>query len=479
MQEKVRLGSAPLMTLEGRTGIKSGRRRVYIQNRLLRESGFEVGQRFRVQHLGPRRWGLVLDPAGNHTVMRRKRKEDLVPIVDVLTIEDFEVGQVHQIELHNGLIVLVQPFSATLQTGEGATVHVDGVKLSTEDGQDLGEILFVEFAGGMGLLDYAAREVGATPTLSFEVDEDAATQHHDNLGNTVVLGDVLEFSPRDIRHMLEVAAPSKRVRFALAGLPCEPWTEIRLHEHKDKRGADDRRNLFPWFLSVVDELQLEAGLIENVPGLLRHHRAYLYERILAPLNDRGFHTTVRLLDAVDYGSHSSRERLFIWFSQYGEVAVPEPTYGPGRQFPHATMREAFADLFASGYKARRTELPPQMQWYCERPDYGGELFHSGVDLAVSGKGHCKYGRQFRLLDEPFFTVLSSSGYRNRLRLDGEWYVMDEEHYRRLMGVPNHWTDVTIERMGDAVAPHVGKVVVGALVDHLRQVDRLHHAAFAA
>lgn len=479
-QLRLPLCSRPIDTLHYRAGRKNGHSRAYIQNRKLRLAGFEVGRKYRAERLGPKRWALILDAEGTHTVQHRKRSDsDVIPIVDILRV-DFEAGEPFAVELFDGVLIL-EPFKATITLHTGETVDAVGYRAKDASGHT--RYLFVEFAGGLGLLDLAARLVGGTPTLSFEVDPDAATQHHDNLGNSVVLADVREFTPAEIRDMLrQFEGPGRRVRFAIAGLPCEPWTGVRVHEGRARTGENDPRNLFPWFLEVMRELRLDAFVIENVPGLRQHHADYLRNAVLQPLQELGYHLTLDgsglppILRGRDYGCPSDRDRLFIIGSVYGTVPIPQPTHGPGRAHPYVTARDVLADLLETDLPDA-DDLPPRLRWYCgERPDpdgrFGTALFQAGADVIISGKNYNKRGPQFRLLDEPAFTLLSSDGGRTWIRYQGKLVRLRAHHAKRLVGCPDDFVDVTVDRLGDAVPLALGLAVMSSLVEHLRAADRL-------
>lgn len=383
-------------------------------------------------------------------------------------MEDFEVGEAYRVELLDGQVVIVQAFSGTATTSTGETVHLDGVQLSSEDGRILGRYVAVSVAAGAGLLDYGAQEEGITTVLAFEVNEDAAAQYQANHGNKVVLGDVREVGVERIDRMVKVESPSGRVDVLLAGIPCEPYTWTREHEGSDKTGGNDERNLFPFFVELVAQLRPLAFLVENVPGLVEipRHRQYLYAEVMPELQDLGYHLTITVVDAKDFGNASDRRRVFLLGSQFGPVTLPAATHGPGAVKPYVPMREACAEVLRDKASLRRTTLPSRATWYCERPEYGGDVFLSGADVAVSLKSWNKRTPQYRLLDEPYFTVMSTALDRCRMRLDGQWYIMDERVYAPLQGVPPHFVDLTTERIGDGVAVPLSRAAAVALVRHL-------------
>ena len=54
-----------------------------------------------------------------------------------------------------------------------------------------------------------------------------------------------------------------------------------------------------------------ALVLENVKLLVAHNKGQTIQRIMETLNKLGYHTTYKVLNALDFGLPQKRERVFI------------------------------------------------------------------------------------------------------------------------------------------------------------------------
>ena len=124
---------------------------------------------------------------------------------------------------------------------------------------------------------------------------------------------------------------AERGRFALVagGPPCQPFSV-----GGKRLAADDPRNGIPQFLRAVAELRPNAFLMENVPGLAVSTKRPYFLAVLGRLEQLGYLTTWRVLEAADYGVPQTRRRLFVVGTRGGAAfRSPAPTHGPSAQRP--------------------------------------------------------------------------------------------------------------------------------------------------
>lgn len=90
------------------------------------------------------------------------------------------------------------------------------------------------------------------------------------------------------------------------GVPCPPFSVAG-----KQLGNDDERDLFPEMLRLVDEINPKVVMIENVRGLLDNKfESYRY-KILDKLQESGYNTHIKLLNASDFGVPQLRPRVVI------------------------------------------------------------------------------------------------------------------------------------------------------------------------
>ena len=131
--------------------------------------------------------------------------------------------------------------------------------------------------------------------------------------------DVWTFAGRPWRGVVDLVS---------AGFPCQPFSIA------GKRKADlDARNMWSATIRIIRDVRPEWCLLENVPGLLRVRRRFVYRmvrdgrlvaayqdtlvfpsyfgRILSDLADSGFDVAWKVLSAAEVGAPHKRDRLWL------------------------------------------------------------------------------------------------------------------------------------------------------------------------
>ena len=117
--------------------------------------------------------------------------------------------------------------------------------------------------------------------------------------------DVREFSGRTFRG----------IDLLSGGVPCPPFS-VAGHG----LGRDDERDLFPEALRLVEECRPRAVMLENVRGLLGPSFASYRAEIDEFLEERGYASQWKLLNACDYGVAQLRPRVVMVALQHKDAA---------------------------------------------------------------------------------------------------------------------------------------------------------------
>jgi len=188
-----------------------------------------------------------------------------------------------------------------------------------------------------------------------------------------IVGQIENLPASEVQRMLDDAAGRQKHRLdcLIGGPPCEGFSQNRTVKGTGTRThklIDDPRNhLFRWFVQLAAVLQPKVVLIENVPDLVRHRDGKTREEIIALLDEAGYRTAVRVLNAADYGVPQLRRRAFFLcqriddFAQTGamlefplpthspyplqhESLLEDPNWLPGDSGYWVSVREAIGDL---------------------------------------------------------------------------------------------------------------------------------------
>jgi DNA (cytosine-5)-methyltransferase 1 len=212
---------------------------------------------------------------------------------------------------------------------------------------------------GCGGLSYGLGMTGRFHTLlgnDIKPEAGDTFQHNHELLEGVrpraIVQPIENLSADDVQQVLNEATgePKHRLDCLIGGPPCEGFSQNRTQNGTGTRThklIDDPRNdLFRWFVKLAAALQPKVVLIENVPDLVRHRDGETREEIIAALDEAGYRTAVRVLNAADYGVPQMRRRAFFLcqrkedFAQTGiALEFPTPTHVP-YPLQHPSLLEA-------------------------------------------------------------------------------------------------------------------------------------------
>jgi DNA (cytosine-5)-methyltransferase 1 len=132
--------------------------------------------------------------------------------------------------------------------------------------------------------------------FSSEIDKECQKVYEENFGD-IPFGDITKISADVI--------PDHDL--LLAGFPCQPFSIIgHMKGFQDTRGT-----LFFDIARILQAKKPSVFVLENVKLLTGHNKGATLSTILEVLADLGYHTTYRVLNALDFGLPQKRERVFI------------------------------------------------------------------------------------------------------------------------------------------------------------------------
>ncbi|MFV0431493.1 MAG: DNA cytosine methyltransferase [Alphaproteobacteria bacterium] len=107
-----------------------------------------------------------------------------------------------------------------------------------------------------------------------------------------------------------------------AGFPCQPFSISGLQ----KGFNDNRGDLFFEILRIVKEKKPSLILLENVKNLSTHNQGETLKVILQSLEQHGYKTSYKILNAKNFGLAQNRERIFIIASKKNHLIFENKAY---------------------------------------------------------------------------------------------------------------------------------------------------------
>lgn len=175
------------------------------------------------------------------------------------------------------------------------------------------------------------------------------TNHTKSFG---CLGDIRTIEPTTMKKMLEEKG-IRKIHLLTGGVPCQGFS-LANRKHND---FDERNFLFLEYMKYVEVFQPDYIILENVSGMRSTAGGQFEKDIKKSMEELGYTTTVKLINAAEYGVPQIRHRLVFVGVKRGQGFVdayefPEGDYADcststifniGKK-PFRTVYDAISDL---------------------------------------------------------------------------------------------------------------------------------------
>ena len=303
-------------------------------------------------------------------------------------------------------------------------------------------LVALEICAGGGGQALGLEIAGFEHAAVIEIDSAAcATLRANRPSWNVIEGDLHSFDGR----------PFKGIDLLAGGVPCPPFSVAG-----KQLGADDERDLFPVALRLVRETKPRAVMLENVRGLADAKFAPYREGILGQLDELGYRSAWRLLNASDFGVPQLRPRFILVALQKKYASA---FAWPARQQEPPTVGQTLVDLMGSRgwtgaeqWARSANEVGPTV--------VGGSKKHGGPDL-----GPTRARRQWAQLRVDGLSIANDDPDKN-FPLDG-LPKLTVQMVARIQGFPDSWQFVgkktaAYRQVGNAFPPPVAAEVGAAI-----------------
>jgi len=178
------------------------------------------------------------------------------------------------------------------------------------------------FFTGAGFLDLGFENAGFKSYLANEIDPDfAAVYRYSRQHMDIPLpeyglheGDVCAYlddrvRSRSLKAMVAKAKKETKYVGFVGGPPCPDFSVANANAQGEK---GRRGQLTRVYVDIICEQKPDFFVLENVKGLIStsKHRAF-FTRMIAQLQEHGYTTTFRLINALEYGAAQDRQRVIL------------------------------------------------------------------------------------------------------------------------------------------------------------------------
>lgn len=154
------------------------------------------------------------------------------------------------------------------------------------------------------------------------------------------LGDIKKLDVDELKQILSEKGV-KKVHLITGGVPCQGFSRAN-RKHTD---FDERNFLFLEYMKFVKAFEPDYIILENVSGM-RTTAAGQFERDIKEFMEvLGYHVSIKLVNAADYGVPQTRQRLIFVGVRQGRNLADYYIFPEGQfRFSHRTVAMAISDL---------------------------------------------------------------------------------------------------------------------------------------
>lgn len=264
----------------------------------------------------------------------------------------------------------------------------------------------IDLFSGPGGLSLGLRRSGLNVIANVELNRDAMDTYASHDANAIHFNE-------DVRGISFTQFRGK-VDIVVGGPPCQPFSIGGL-----QKGKADERDMIPEFIRCLKEVQPEAFLMENVPGLIHKKSRPYFDSVLAQLSQCGYRLNWAVLNSADYGVPQKRKRLIVMGARSIQLRFPMPFHGPGTDMPHVSA----LDVLGEQPIGESPNCPVKFAKYPDlRPSpYAGHVYNGG-GRPIDPNGPCH-------------TILASSGGYKTHWIDTENVAPEYHAHLRAGGTP--------------------------------------------
>ncbi|RDB07170.1 DNA cytosine methyltransferase [Runella aurantiaca] len=202
----------------------------------------------------------------------------------------------------------------------------------------MSSIKVIDLFCGIGGLSHGFVREGFEVAAGFDIDETCRFPFETNNNALFVNKDIREVKGSELSAFFGKAD----VRILVGCAPCQPFSTYAFKSPDKQEDAQKAKwSLLGEFARLIEEIKPEIVSMENVPGLAKFDKSYIFQDFLKVLDKNDYFIDFKEIYCPDYGIPQQRKRLVLLASRLSPIKIMDKTHSPKT---YKTVKDAIGDL---------------------------------------------------------------------------------------------------------------------------------------
>jgi DNA (cytosine-5)-methyltransferase 1 len=202
----------------------------------------------------------------------------------------------------------------------------------------MSSIKVIDLFCGIGGLSHGFVREGFEVAAGFDIDETCRFPYEANNNAKFFNKDIRDVTSEEVNTLFGDA----NIKVLVGCAPCQPFSTYAFKSpDKQQEAKDAKWSLLGEFARLIEEIKPEIVSMENVPGLAKFDKSYVFRDFLRVLDANNYFMDYQEIYCPDYGIPQQRKRLVLLASRLGPIKIMDKTHGPNN---YKTVKDAIGAL---------------------------------------------------------------------------------------------------------------------------------------
>ena len=184
-------------------------------------------------------------------------------------------------------------------------------------------ISVIDLFCGIGGLSHGFVLENINVVAGYDIDETCQYPFEANNNATFIAKNIRDVTGNEVNSVFNDAD----IKILVGCAPCQPFSTYAFKSPDKTKSSDEGKwSLLSEFARIIQEVKPDIVSMENVPGLAKFDKSYIFRDFIRTLEDNNYHIDFKIVYCPSYGVPQQRKRLVLLASRLGTISIIAETH---------------------------------------------------------------------------------------------------------------------------------------------------------